>query len=102
MIREYTHIHGRRNKVLMDAHTYGVNIHGKLLFDYHAISFTAKPLAVLRMWMFSSMFKKGGEIRMEEARKILESSQLSVVDIAKKEGYEDSQYFFRVFKNIRG
>lgn len=39
---------------------------------------------------------------MEEARKILESSQLSVVDIAKKEGYEDRQYFFRVFKNIRG
>lgn len=58
MIREYTHIHGRRNKVLMDAHTYGVNIHGKLLFDYHAISFTAKPLTMLRMWMFSSMFKK--------------------------------------------
>ncbi|MBS6195515.1 MAG: response regulator [Clostridiales bacterium] len=56
---------------------------------------------------FSSMFKKEvqqstvnyiTEIRMEEARKLLERSQLSVVDIAKKVGYEDSQYFFRVFK----
>lgn len=60
---------------------------------------------------FSSMFKKEvqqstvnymTEIRMEEARKLLERSDLSVVDIARKVGYEDSQYFFRVFKKHVG
>ena len=28
----------------MDAHTHGVNIRGKLLFDYHAMPFTRVPL----------------------------------------------------------
>lgn len=28
MIREYAKIHGRRHKILMDAHTHGVNIRG--------------------------------------------------------------------------
>ena len=32
MIREYAKIHGRRHKILLDAHTHGVNIRGKLLF----------------------------------------------------------------------
>lgn len=44
MIREYARIHARRHKVLMDAHTHGVNIRGKLLFDYHAMPFTRMPL----------------------------------------------------------
>lgn len=44
MIREYAKIHGRRHKVLMDAHTHGINIRGKLLFDYHAMPFTRTPL----------------------------------------------------------
>lgn len=44
MIREYGKIHGRRHKVLMDAHTHGINIRGKLLFDYHAMPFTRTPL----------------------------------------------------------
>lgn len=43
-IRDYAAIHGRRHKVLMDAHTHGVNIGGKLLFDYHAMPFTRVPL----------------------------------------------------------
>lgn len=60
---------------------------------------------------FSSVFKKEihqstinyiTAIRMEEAGKLLEHSQLSVVDIAKKVGYEDGQYFFRVFKKYTG
>ncbi|MBS6195526.1 MAG: hypothetical protein KH828_08100 [Clostridiales bacterium] len=44
MIREYARTHARRHKVLLDAHTHGVNIRGRLLFDYHAMPFTAKPL----------------------------------------------------------
>lgn len=60
---------------------------------------------------FSSVFKKEvqqstvnyiTEIRMEKAKELLETSDLSVVDIAKKSGYEDSQYFFRVFKKHTG
>lgn len=43
-IREYAAVHGRRHKILMDAHTHGVNIGGKLLFDYHAMPFTRVPL----------------------------------------------------------
>lgn len=44
MIRAYARTHARRHKILLDAHTHGVNIRGKLLFDYHAMPFTAKPL----------------------------------------------------------
>ena len=44
MIREYARIHARRHKVLLDAHTHGVNIRGKLMFDYHAMPFTRVPL----------------------------------------------------------
>lgn len=60
---------------------------------------------------FSSMFKKEmnqsainyiTELRINKARELLEHSQLSVVDISKKVGYEDSQYFFRVFKKSVG
>lgn len=44
MIREYASVHARRRKVLMDAHTHGVSIRGKLLFDYHAMPYTRVPL----------------------------------------------------------
>lgn len=44
MIREYAAMHGRRHKVLMDAHTHGVSVRGELLFDYHAMPFTRMPL----------------------------------------------------------
>lgn len=43
-IRAYALQHGRRHRVLMDAHTHGINIAGKLLFDYHAMPFTGKPI----------------------------------------------------------
>ena len=43
-IREYAGKHGRRHKVLLDAHTHGININGTLLFDYHAMPFTRVPL----------------------------------------------------------
>lgn len=60
---------------------------------------------------FSSMFKKETnksavnyitEYRIQKARDYLVHSEESVVDIAKKVGYEDSQYFFRVFKKAVG
>ena len=60
---------------------------------------------------FSSMFKKEmsrsavnyiTELRINQARELLYHLELSVVDISKKVGYEDSQYFFRVFKKYLG
>lgn len=60
---------------------------------------------------FPSMFKKEmsrsavnyiTELRINQARELLYHSELSVVDISKKVGYEDSQYFFRVFKKYLG
>lgn len=60
---------------------------------------------------FSSIFKKEmnqstvnyiTRLRMEKARELLEKSYMSVADIARKVGYEDGQYFFRVFKKYTG
>lgn len=60
---------------------------------------------------FSSIFKKEMNqstvnyitgLRMEKARELLEKSYMSVADIARKVGYEDGQYFFRVFKKYTG
>lgn len=60
---------------------------------------------------FSSMFKKEvGQstmqyitaLRIERAKTWLTNSALSVAVIAKNVGYEDSQYFFRVFKKTTG
>ncbi len=44
MIRKYGEKNARRHKVLLDAHTHGINVDGKLLFDYHAMPFTRFPL----------------------------------------------------------
>lgn len=44
MIRSYAKQHARRHKVLMDAHSHGINIRGKLLLDYHAMPFTRYPV----------------------------------------------------------
>ena len=60
---------------------------------------------------FSSTFKKAvGQstmqyitgLRMERAREYLESTDQNVAVIAKSVGYEDIQYFFRVFKKATG
>ncbi len=60
---------------------------------------------------FSSVFKKEldqsavnyiTEVRMEKAREYLKDTELSVIEIAENVGYEDSQYFFRVFKKTTG
>ena len=39
---------------------------------------------------------------MEKAREYLKDTDLSVIEIAENVGYEDSQYFFRVFKKTTG
>lgn len=44
LIRDYAKKHASRHKVLLDAHTHGINISGRLLFDYHAMPFTGVPL----------------------------------------------------------
>ena len=64
MIREYARTHARRHKVLMDAHTHGVNIRGKLLFDYHAMPFTRMPLAEVpgeELVLVREGYSEGGE-----------------------------------------
>jgi hypothetical protein len=44
MIRAYGKEHARRHKILMDAHSHGISIRGKLLLDYHAMPFTRYPV----------------------------------------------------------
>ena len=64
MIREYAKVHGRRHKVLLDAHTHGVNIRGKLLFDYHAMPFTRVPLLEVpgeKLVLVREGYSEGGE-----------------------------------------
>ena len=64
MIRDYAAKHARRHKVLMDAHTHGVSVNGKLLFDYHAMPFTRAPLEYYdgtRIVLVREGFSEGGE-----------------------------------------
>lgn len=60
---------------------------------------------------FSTMFKKETNqsaiayltnLRVQKAVWYLENTEDSVVDISRRVGYEDSQYFFRVFKKTMG
>ena len=44
MIRDYATKHARRHKVLLDAHSHGINIRGKLLLDYNAMPYTRYPV----------------------------------------------------------
>lgn len=64
MIRDYAAVHARRHKVLLDAHTHGVSVNGKLLFDYHAMPFTRAPLEFYegkRIVLVREGFSEGGE-----------------------------------------
>ncbi len=64
MIREYALLHARRHKILLDAHTHGVNIRGKLLFDYHAMPFTRMPLPEVpgeELVLVREGYSEGGE-----------------------------------------
>ena len=63
-IRVYAAQHARRHLVLMDAHTHGVNINGKLLFDYHAMPFTSKPIMEAegtKLALVREGYSEGGE-----------------------------------------
>lgn len=60
---------------------------------------------------FSTVFRKETnktvvkyitEVRVRNACKLLLDTKASVVDISNKVGYQDTQYFFRVFKKITG
>ncbi|WP_211227854.1 AraC family transcriptional regulator [Spirochaeta cellobiosiphila] len=42
------------------------------------------------------------EVRMQEARKLLENSEKTVTEIAEETGFSSSSYFFKVFKKIHG
>ena len=42
------------------------------------------------------------ELRLNKACDYLVNSGKSIADISKEVGYEDSQYFFRVFKKTTG
>ncbi|SHO53221.1 hypothetical protein [Anaerocolumna xylanovorans] len=64
MIRDYARIHGRRHKVLLDAHSHGISIRGKLLLDYHAMPFTRYPLLDRKgekLVLVREGFSEGGE-----------------------------------------
>ena len=64
MIRDYAAKHARRHKVLLDAHTHGVSVNGKLLFDYHAMPFTRAALPDLegeKLVLVREGFTEGGE-----------------------------------------
>ncbi len=65
----------------------------------------------LNMNYFSALFKKKTnrsainfltELRMSAAKEYLKNTDENVADISKKVGYEDTQYFFRVFKKSEG
>ncbi|MDD3410480.1 MAG: hypothetical protein PHY12_06690 [Eubacteriales bacterium] len=64
LIRQYAAQHARRHKVLMDAHTHGVSVNGKLLFDYHAMPFTRAALPQKpgrQLVLVREGFSEGGE-----------------------------------------
>ena len=44
MLREYGRLHARRHKVIFDAHSHSVVVHGKSLLDYNAMPFTRFPI----------------------------------------------------------
>ena len=64
MIRDYAAQNARRHKVLLDAHSHGVSVNGKLLLDYHAMPFTRAPLEHYegeRLVLVREGFSEGGE-----------------------------------------
>ncbi len=64
MIRDYAKVHARRHKVLLDAHSHGISIRGKLLLDYHAMPFTRYPVLDRKgekLVLVREGFSEGGE-----------------------------------------
>jgi AraC-like DNA-binding protein len=42
------------------------------------------------------------KLRIEEAKRLLETGQMPVDDISNEAGYEDSSFFRRLFKRLTG
>jgi YesN/AraC family two-component response regulator len=80
----------------------------------HAIKITLDDLAQkfnLSKYYLCKLFKKSigltfseflNNIRVTEAKNLLENTELSISQIAVKIGYKDAGFFCRVFKNIMG
>lgn len=58
--------------------------------------------AVFKREMNQSAVNYITDLRVQKARELLLNTKESVADIAAQVGYEDSQYFFRVFKKTTG
>ena len=90
----------------------------EIILDYLAENYnqdiTLEKLAEYLHFNFnytSSLFKKIfgksfvaylTEVRMEEARRLLDSRELKVYEVARQVGYEDERYFQKTFKKIFG
>lgn len=90
----------------------------EIILDYLAENYnqdiTLEKLAEYLHFNFnytSSLFKKIfgksfvaylTEVRMEEARRLLDSGELKVYEVARQVGYEDERYFQKTFKKIFG
>lgn len=70
----------------------------------------AASLCRLSSFYFSKLFKKRKKItfidyltnrRIEEAKKLLAETSLSIKEICRKVGYNDPNYFTRVFKRVQ-
>lgn len=42
------------------------------------------------------------KVRINEAKKLLSTTDLSIKEVSSQVGYQDSSYFGRVFKNVEG
>ncbi len=63
MIRAYARKNARRHLVLLDAHSHGISIRGKLLLDYHAMPYTRYPVTDRegdRLVLVKEGFSEGG------------------------------------------
>lgn len=93
--------------------TYYKNI--KTYIDYHyeegiSLNLLSKEFGISSSYL-SSVFKKGNGItlsqyimnkRIDKSCQYLVQTSCSIAEIAEKVGYDDPQYFYRVFKKIKG
>ncbi len=56
----------------------------------------------LKQYTGSTFVKLLKEIRMEEAKKLLAETDLKIVEIAQKVGYENDKYFMKTFRSVCG